>query len=136
MGRYNGMAYPFGNTLKSYFSPKSDRDILRSSIINILFTNFYERVAFYNFGSELPRMPFSMMDEITEQELRDILVSTVPMWDPRIQVVDVSVIANEQDPKLLHASVVYRDVNDPTSESSVQFPLTAEYRSVPTYFDR
>lgn len=125
--RYFGQGYPFGNTLKSYFDTKYDLDILRSSIINIVFTIYGERVMLPNFGSSIPETPFAQNDELTASIVRSDLTTAVTFWDPRIEVVSVSVSTDPSDPKLLAASVTYRDVNQPQTVDSFAFTLGPSY---------
>lgn len=131
--RYTGMAYPFGPTLKEYFSAKNDRDILRTSIVNCIFTMFGERVMLGEFGSDIQNIPFAMNDEVTANDVRDIVQGTIERWDPRIEVIDLSISQNAQDGKQLDCVVIYRDKNDPIIQDNFSFPLGEAYTPITTF---
>lgn len=104
---YRGMALPWGNSLASYFEPKGDRDVLRTSVQMILFTKIRERVMLPAFGSPLHEAVFEPGDEELEAALKQIVSQNVPFWDQRLRVLDVSVTS---DHHVTTVSVVYEDL--------------------------
>ena len=123
-GLYKGMALPFGNTLSSYFDPKEDREVLRTSIQIILETKIGERVMLPGFGSPLHEATFEPDDDILSEVLRGIVNESVPFWDRRLEVLDVSVATDGEN--AVRVSVVYRDLAVPDSEDRFVFTIPSE----------
>jgi len=124
-GLYKGMALPFGNTLSSYFDPKDDREILRTSILMILQTKIGERVMLPGFGSPLHDSAFEPNDEILADSLRGIVSENVPFWDERLEVLDVDV-TDEQGGNGVRVSVIYTDLATPDDEDRFIFTIPSE----------
>lgn len=125
MGLYTGMAFPFGTTLSSYFTPKSDRDVLRTSVQMILMTRIKERVMLPGFGSPLHEAAFEPSDEILDDTLRDIVIDNVKFWDKRLEVIDCQV-ADDLDGNGKRVSVIYRDLATPDKEDRFYFNVPTE----------
>lgn len=124
-GLYKGMAFPFGNTLSSYFDPKDDREILRTSIQTILETKIGERLMLPGFGSPLHEAAFEPGDEDLDDNLRGIVAENVTFWDKRLEVLDVSVTDDETGNQK-RVSVVYRDLATPDVEDRFVFTIPSE----------
>lgn len=121
--RYGGMAMPFGPQLKDYFEVKSDRDVLRTSIMTILLTMFGERVMLCDFGSNLMELVFEQSDEVLQRDLTSIVKEVVPRWDPRLEVLSATADVLDRDDNQVEITVVYRDKFQPQVGSD-QFSFT------------
>ena len=118
--KYSGMALPWGNTLSSYFEPKNDHDILRTSIEMILFTMPGERVMLNDFGSELWHQVFELQDEQVLNALADIVKENVTRWDPRLDVLNL-VIVPDSEHQVIQVYVEYVDKgNGITTSTEIQ----------------
>jgi len=114
------MALPWGNTLSSYFEPKNDHDILRTSIEMILFTMPGERVMLNDFGSELWHQVFELQDEQVLNALADIVKENVTRWDPRLDVLNL-VIVPDSEHQVIQVYVEYVDKgNGITTSTEIQ----------------
>ena len=124
-GLYRGMAWPWGTTLSSYFDPKDDRSILRTSIEMILQTRILERVMLPGFGSPLHEAAFEPGDELLDDNLAGIASDNVSFWDKRLEVLDVSV-TDDTTGNAKRVSVIYRDLAIPDSEDQFVFNIPSE----------
>jgi len=125
-GLYKGMAFPFGTDLSSYFDPKGDREVLRTSIQTILMTYIGERVMLPGFGSPLREAAFEPGDEQLDGILRGIVTQNVTFWDKRVEVLDVSVQTDSTNENAKRVSVVYRDLAATDSEDRFTFSIPSE----------
>lgn len=132
-GLYRGMAMPFGATLSSYFDPKNDREILRTSILMILHTKLSvvglagERVMLPGFGSPIHEAPFEPGDETLDGNLEGIVTDNVNFWDKRLEVLEVQVTTDDATGgHEKRVSVVYRDKAVPDSEDRFVFSIPSE----------
>lgn len=123
--RYRGMAYPWGQTLASYFEPKGDRDVLRTSIETIIFTRIYERVMLPGFGSPIHEAPFEPSDEQLDETLAAIVRDNVTFWDGRVEVLDVQVSDDLSGAEKM-VTVVYQDKAIPDVEDRFTFNIPSE----------
>ncbi len=113
--QYISMAMPWDTTLKSYFEPKSDHDVLRTSVETIIFTMLGERPMLNTFGSSIMTLIFDQATGILQGELTSIVRDVVPKWDPRLEVLSVKTAVLEQEDNKAEVTVVYRNRYDPRS---------------------
>lgn len=114
--RYSTMAMPWGDSLASYFEPKNDHDVLKTSIECIIFTMLGERPMLCDFGSNIWELIFDQSDVTLEGELSSIVQQVVPRWDPRLEVLNVTTdVVNRQDNQVA-VTVTYRDRYNPKME--------------------
>jgi phage baseplate assembly protein W len=83
---FNGMAFQFGGTVLSTFAPKSDDDVIRTSIEMILLTLPGERVMRPDFGSNLQNMVFEPSDEFLAIMLRTEVEEALAQWENRAEI--------------------------------------------------
>ena len=119
MSLYKGLSFPLGNTLQDFVEDKGDYAMLKTSIMNILFTIQGERVMRPRFGSGLPLKLFEPLDEILEGELERMIKDDIRRSDPRIDIVSVVFDNSETDNKNLKITVGFRDKN--TNTEDVQY---------------
>ena len=74
----------------------TDIEAIKQSITQILNTRPGERVMRPKFGSGVNTVLFALMDNFTEDRLRDAVVNAIQQWDTRVIVRDVQII-NEPD---------------------------------------
>ena len=120
--RYTGMGLPWKNTVHSYFYPKNDQDIIRSSIFWILSTRIGERPMLPSFGSLLPDLVHEQNDAATAVLLRFYTAQALRTWEPRIRVTDVQVTSVENR---MTISIAYIIVADP-NQALQTFDLTVK----------
>jgi phage baseplate assembly protein W len=83
-------------------------DNIRESIAVILKTEAGERLMLSQFGAGLGRYLFEPNEAATHTRIQDAIASTLARWEPRIEVEDVSVVPDPQDPQAALATITYR----------------------------
>lgn len=110
---WTGAALPWGPAARSVLGSKDDLDVLRSSVLWILFTRPGERVMRRDFGSPLMDLVFDPNDATLIAQLRSAVRTAIQRWDDRIKLVDFT---TERDGVKLHCSVVVSNALDPTDD--------------------
>ena len=82
------------------------RDIIYSSLYNILNTRKGERVNLPEFGTRLHTLLFEPLDGVTRKLAENLITEDIQRWERRIKLLDVKVGQNE-DLNELHISVRY-----------------------------
>ena len=93
--RFSGQAFGFDGTVLGTFYPKTDADVVRTSIEMILMTSPGERVMRPSFGSKLTYLLFEQNDIVLQIALRAAVEETVSRWEDRVLVGPVEVVVNE-----------------------------------------
>jgi phage baseplate assembly protein W len=129
LGRYTGPAYPFRNTVYGTMGPKTDVEVLFTSMVNILTTPKGTLPYDPNFGSEIPNLVFEPNDEVTRSLIRHFVVKDLGEQEPRVIVQGVHTDVDErQDPNRVNITVSWTVVGDPNGQvfsGPVGFRLTA-----------
>jgi phage baseplate assembly protein W len=112
--KWSDIAYPWGEDLASFAELKSDQDVLKTSIINIILTRRGERVMLPLFGSDVPGMLFEPGDPATVVAIGASIRTAVELWDDRVEFLDYGV---EMDGNTLRVKVQWRVKKDPKAES-------------------
>ena len=121
---WSDVAYPWGPDVATLAELKSDIDVLKTSVINIVLTRIGERVMLPEFGSIVPDLPFEPADEISVAEVQESVRDAIERWDDRIDVVDVGVETRQNG---LDIKVLFRSAKDPLVEpSEVVIPLASQ----------
>ena len=81
---WRGIAYPVKSGSKGLFNTKTDIDLIKGNIIQILGTRRGERVMLPLFGSRILEFIHEPLDHITCALLRYELIQAVQKWEPRI----------------------------------------------------
>ena len=81
---------------------------VRESVEVILKTELRERLRLPEFGGGLGSLLFEPNTTTTRRQVQDRIVKSLAVWEPRINVETVTVEADEQDPQLAVATIVYR----------------------------
>ncbi|MBQ6775596.1 MAG: GPW/gp25 family protein [Synergistaceae bacterium] len=81
---YRGIGYPVKSGVKGLFDAKTDLDLIKGNIKQIIGTRRGERVMLPLFGSRIPDFIFEPLDYVTCALLRFELIQAVQRWEPRI----------------------------------------------------
>lgn len=113
---FNGMAFPFGGTVLSTFGPKSDENVIRTSIEMILMTFLTERVMIPEFGSDLQSLLFEPSDSSLAIFLRSAIEEAIANWENRVLIGTVEIDPQESSviiriPMVIQKPDGPRDVN-------------------------
>jgi len=102
--------FPWDGTVATFITPKSDDDVLKTSIECILFTRVGERVMLRDFGSNIYQKPFDPNDKFLRNEIIQELRDAIARWDDRIEIETVDVVQQEHNFRM---SVVFYNTKDP-----------------------
>jgi len=93
--RFKGLVSPVAKWSGGYFTTRLTKDVIRSSIRNILHTRLGERVMLPEFGSRLHELVFEPLDDIMRQLARTYVIEALRRWERRITITDVKVVSDE-----------------------------------------
>ena len=86
----------------------SDEDNIREAIALILKTEPGERVGVPDFGAGLARFLFEPNNVATRASVRDAMMRSLALWEPRIALESVEVDADPADAQSAIATITYR----------------------------
>jgi phage baseplate assembly protein W len=110
--QYLGTAFPWDGTLGSFIEVKNDHEILRTSILMILFTRLGERVMLRDFGSNIYDKPFEPNDITLATELTQEVREAIAKWDDRIGIKEFNITAVDH---VLQARIIFFNAKDPAA---------------------
>jgi len=117
LGRFTGPAYPLKGTVGGNLGPKSDIEVIFTSMVNILTTEKGTIPYSPKFGSQVPSLVFEPNDEITRSLIRYFTRKDLEEQDPRINVIAVRTDFSDDEPYTVHISVTWAIVGDPSGRS-------------------
>ena len=82
------------NPITGDINRKKGNDAIKRSIRNLIFTNYYERPFNSSIGSDVPSLLFENVDVVTASLLEDALAKLINIYEPRVQLVGLSVFAD------------------------------------------
>lgn len=85
---------------------------IKTSMRNILLTNFGERFFNYDFGSNIRAFLFEPIDNITESTLKNAIETSITNYEPRAKLVDV-VVSGDEENNSYNVSIVFSTINTP-----------------------
>lgn len=86
----------------------SDQDNIREAIALILKTEPGERVGVPDFGAGLARFLFEPNNVATRASVRDAMMRSLALWEPRIALESVEVDTDPADAQSAIATITYR----------------------------
>ena len=89
---------------------KFDDNAIKQAVKNLLQIRHYEKPFHSDVGSPLRELLFEPITPMTEQMARRAIIDIISNFEPRVQLIDVNVIASE-DNNSLYINVVFRIVN-------------------------
>lgn len=123
--KFTGIGLPWKDSVGSYFNPKNDRDIIRSSIYWILTTRIGERVMVPEFGSMVPYLIHEPNDSVTQSLLRFYTSEALGRWEPRITIRSVSVQSTENTLTISIDYTINSDAQQEPQNMAVPFNVAA-----------
>ena len=118
---FASIALPWGTTIPSVIEPKTDMEVIKSSVIWIVLTGLGERPMRPTFGCLLPRMFGNPMDSNTMSQLKQSVQSAINQWDSRVTFLDFT--ATKVGQNTLACKITYQ-INIDKARSELQ---TAEF---------
>jgi len=101
------------NPVSSDLARVTNEEAVKDSIVNLLLTNRGERFFRPNLGSDIQTMLFENVSPLTILSIEEMVKSTISNYEPRANVIDVSVKANE-DYNDITVTIVFNVVNSET----------------------
>lgn len=103
-----GISLPFGRsgTNQLFNKTYNTKDQIKSNFINLLLTNKGERILNPEFGSSLRQLLFENITPITEENIKDAIISSANIYLPEIQVVNIT-LNNEYDNNTINITIDY-----------------------------
>lgn len=114
LGRYTGLAYPFGVEAGNALGPKDDLAVIFTSIVNILTTPKGTVPYDPKMGSQVPYLVFEPNDEVTRNLIRYFSNKDLSEQEPRIVV--YAVFTEQPDDHTVVVTVGFQIVGDPTAK--------------------
>ena len=99
----------------------TNEEAIRTSIINLLNTDKYERVMKPNLGSNIRALLFENADVQTAYNLRELIYETIETFEPRVNGVRVDV--RRQDNNQLYVTVYY-NIKNGLQNQTTDFTVT------------
>lgn len=92
-----GVSLPFGNyyTDKLFNKTFSTSDQIKSNLVNLLLTNRGERIFNPEFGCGLREILFEQIDPITEDTIRNTILSAVNIYVPEVNINNIEITSLE-----------------------------------------
>jgi|TARA_S200002703_G_scaffold113191_1_gene98685 phage baseplate assembly protein W len=88
-----------------------NNDAVKRSLRSLILTDRFERPFRPFYGSTVRASLFENFDVLTESAVRDTIKRTIIEQEPRVELLDVRVLANE-DRNLLNVTIIFRVKND------------------------
>lgn len=112
--RFTGPALPFGADPAAVFGPKPDKNVVITSIYNILTTHRGSVPYNPNIGSFIPDLLFEPLDDVTLHLIRHYAAKELAEQEPRIKVTNVFT-ARTGDTSVA-VTVNFQVVGDPSAD--------------------
>lgn len=111
MKKFLGSPYPITKGPHGFFRTQSGVSQIKSDLLVLLLTNPGERVFLPDFGTPLKRLIFEQNDTALETLARNMIISSIERWEPRIVVnqIEVSSQASRND---LNSYDKYEDIDN------------------------
>lgn len=96
-----------------------DENSIKQSIKNLLQIRHYEKPFHSEIGSPLRELLFEPISPLTELMARRTIIDLIANFEPRVELIDVNVIASEEN-NSLYVNITFKIVN-------TDRPITLEY---------
>jgi phage baseplate assembly protein W len=90
-----------------------DEAAVTQAIKNLILTKFGEKLMNPSIGSDVYNMLFEPLDAFSGMELRDKILNTITNFEPRVDVLDMTVSAVEDTDDLISVQMTYRIIGEP-----------------------
>jgi phage baseplate assembly protein W len=101
MALYKGFSFQRAGNTGSFVI--TDVDLVKTDLLNHIFTRKGERIGLPNFGTLIPDIVFEPLDEMTIDQVKDELLEVI-RYDPRVKLIDL--ITNpDYDSNTLHIEI-------------------------------
>lgn len=91
MSTFRGIAFPFRMGSQSFPEQRTDADVVKDSMVQIILTGRNERIMRPDFGSGVYSLIFDNNDEVLETLMRQEVVGAIGRFEPRVIVREVAI---------------------------------------------
>jgi len=119
-----GVSLPFGvcGTNQLFNKTYSTKDQTKSNLINLLLTNKGERILNPNFGSNLKQALFEQITQSTEDDIRNIIISSANIYIPEISIVSIDIDNTQVDYNTINITINYiLNISGTADQITIQF---------------
>lgn len=113
LGRFTGPAYPFGPSWALTLGPKTDLEVIFTSVVNIITTTLRTLPYRPTGGSDVADLVFEPNDAVTRGLLRYFVKRDLGRQEPRADVVTVRTVQPLNEPHTVVVTVAFRILGDP-----------------------
>jgi phage baseplate assembly protein W len=110
------------NPLNSDLIVLKNETAIARSIRNIVFTLPGEKFFNENFGSEVSRSLFELVNEISASNIRDEIALSIVNYEPRVKLISVDVIP-DYDNNSLNVTIIYNIIGIDVQAQQLEFVL-------------
>jgi phage baseplate assembly protein W len=110
------------NPLNNDLIALKNENAIARSIRNIIFTYPGERFFNDNFGSKVSKLLFDNMDPLTAVDLRTQIISSIVNFEPRVELLEVTVNPNYQTNEF-DTVIVYKIIGAEAAAQQLSFAL-------------
>lgn len=120
---YSDINSNYSRDLKtSDFKIDENNNAIKNSLRNILLTKKMERRMLPEFGSSLEQLLFEPIDNDTAKRIGSIILDEIDYWEPRINILNIEVIADEEK-NSYEINIVYDIKTVEMSSDKISFVL-------------
>lgn len=119
MKRFLGAQYPLQKGPRGIMAPLSGVDQIKADVLQLLLTNPGERVMLPLYGTPLKKLMFEPNDPRLASQAKQMIIDSIQMWEPRVEIVNIEVTSNFNTDKL--------HFNDPGYESESILGITIKF---------
>jgi phage baseplate assembly protein W len=112
-GRFTGPAYQFGPSWALTLGPKTDVEVVFTSVVNVLTTPIGSVPYDPFLGSEVANLVFEPNDAVTQGLLRYFVDRDLRRQEPRANVLFVRTVVPDNEPHTVVVTVAFQIVGDP-----------------------
>ncbi len=127
VGRFTGPAYPFGPSWALTLGPKTDLEVIFTSICNIITTVLGTLPYAPLRGSEVPNLVFEPNDPVTQGLIRYFVRRELGRQEPRAKILAVRTVVPANDPYRITVTAAFQIVGDPDGRV---FSAPVEYNTL------
>jgi phage baseplate assembly protein W len=110
------------NPLNNDLIALKNQSAIARSIRNIVLTSPGEKFFNPDFGSNVSRLLFDNLDDLTALSIRDEIENSIRNYEPRVQLIDVIVVP-EYDNNEFNVTVVYKIIGIDVPAQQLEFVL-------------
>ena len=119
-----GISLPFGlcGTNQLFNKTYSTKDQTKSNLINLLLTNRGERILNPDFGCNLKQVLFEQITQSTEDDIRNIIISSASIYIPEISIVNINIDNTYTDNNIINITINYiLNISGTADQITIQF---------------